>query len=436
MEKIILVYPDYRGGDIFNGQYLPVGLGYLARALENAQIQYKTIDLNIDSIDKLFDEIKYFLPHFLGISMMSFRCKATYQLIANLKSKFPNLTIIVGGPHVAANKDKVMKECLFVDIAVSREGETALVDIVGGRPLPTIKGIFYRQGAKIYFSGERDFIQNLDDIDFPTYKGFNLSRYGKRMQISSSRGCPYECIFCGAPEILGRYWRKRSAKSMIEEFDYWYEKGYRNFYFNDSNFAVDKIRIWNFCEEIRKRNPNVSFRSDGLRADHLDKELLVQMREAKFTHLSFGVESGSDKVLLNLRKGETRAQIEITIATAVNLGFYVTLFFLLGCPGEDKEDIRQSFQLACKYRVERVYFFNLTPIPGTEYYRWAVAKGYIDEFGGNYPEDRFGFPDKMLFGTGNMPKEELISWRRSARWLERKIRWQFRLERLTRKFIL
>ena len=228
--------------------------------------------------------------------------------------------------------------------------------------------------------------------------------------------------------ILGKRWRKRSAKGMIEEFEYWYERGYRIFYFNDSNFAINKARVWDFCEEVIKRNLDVRFSSDGLRADHVDRKLLEQMRRAGFTDLTFGVESGSNKVLQNLKKGETHEQIESAIDAATDLGFYVTLFFLIGSPGEEVDDVEQSFQLVLKYNVANVRFFNLTPIPGTEFYDWTIRHGYMDESEVRYPEVNFGFSSKALLQTDSMNIDQITRCLKKARNIERQIRMRYILQ--------
>ncbi len=433
--RVILVYPDYRSSDTFSVSHLPLGLGYIAKALENANIEYEVIDLNIDFVNDLFHRIEKFCPEFIAVSMMSYRCKETYQLLHNIKNKFPNIKIIAGGPHITANKEIAMKECPAIDIGVVGEGDYSVIEIVNGNPISNIKGVLYRDGDTLKFTGERDFINNLDDIQFPTYRGFKLEKYGKSMQLASSRGCPYRCIFCGAPKILGKRWRKRSVQSMIEELEYWYDKGYRNFYFNDSNFAVDKSRVWDFCEEIIERKLDVCFKCDGLRADHVNRKLLEHIQRAGFTHLTFGAESGSNKILQNLKKGETLEQIESAIASATDLGFHVTLFFLIGSPGENKEDVEQSFQLALKYNLANVYFFNLTPIPGTEFYDWAVKHGYWDESGGRYPEGNFGFSSKALSNTDAMSLEQTTLCLKKARNIEIQVRIKYRFNRLIKSCI-
>jgi anaerobic magnesium-protoporphyrin IX monomethyl ester cyclase len=419
--QIVLMYPNFRTSDVFSQACLNVGLGYIAGALQAAGIRYEVVDLNIDSEEHLIGKTRELRPSFLGVSMLSYRCIETYELLNRLKQEMPRMRIVAGGPHVTANRDAVLAECPAIDVGVVGEGEAAIVDILRGRALSEIKGVLYRDQGEVKFTGERDFIHDLDEILFPTYEGFDLDKYGDAMPLHSSRGCPYRCIFCGAPRILGRRWRKRSAANMVEEVKYWHQRGYRKFCFSDSNLAVDKARVRHFCEAMIESNLQVHFIAEGMRADHVNRELLDLMKRAGFTGIAFGVESGNNRVLQNLRKDETREQIESAISAAVGLGFDVSLFFLIGAPGESAEDIEQSLELSRKYNVASAYFFNLTPIPGTEFYDWAVARGYVDGSQAKYPQGNFGFSDQAAMRTDTLTMDQLTGYIKLARRTERQI---------------
>jgi anaerobic magnesium-protoporphyrin IX monomethyl ester cyclase len=419
--RIVLVYPEYNTSEVFSSAYLPVGLGYLARSLELSSVDYEILDLNIDSTAQLEALISRNHPEYLGISMMSYKCSKTYELLRTIKSSFPWLKILVGGPHVTTNLERVLQDCEAIDICVAGEGEQAVVEIVTGKPWNDVKGAIYRKDGLIEINEGREFIKEMDDIPFPTYSGFKLEKYGRTMQLSSSRGCPNRCIFCGAPKILGKKWRRRSAPKMIEELIYWHKRGYKEFAFNDSNFAVNKKRVEELCDGIMRCNLNVSLSVEGLRADGVDAELLRRMHLAGFNAITFGVESGSNEVLKNLKKGETIEQIESAIKASIDLGFSIGLFFLVGSPGEGLNDLESSLQFACKYDVASVNFFNLVPIPGTEYYEWALSHNYIDPYGGRYPDENFGFSSAACFGTDTLSVTELNKWLKRVRQIERQI---------------
>ncbi len=115
--------------------------------------------------------------------------------------------MIAGGPHLIADRDAVLADCAAIDLGVVGEGEEALVALICGEAPSTVPGVLLREGAAVRFSGARPFIADLDAVPFPDYIGFDVERYAPIVPITSSRGCPYQCIFCGAPRILGRKWR-------------------------------------------------------------------------------------------------------------------------------------------------------------------------------------------------------------------------------------
>ncbi len=419
--KILLTVPDYRASDVFPEVSFPVGLGYLAESLAQAGIGYAVVDLNVEPAAALFAALNAHRPKFLGIGMMSYRCLETYALLAEVKRRYPGVTIVAGGPHLTTNREQVLAECPAIDYGFIGESERTLAAFLGGRPLVGISGVLYRDRDRILSTGDREFITDLDALPFPTYVGFKVGAYSRTVPIHSSRGCPYQCIFCGGPLILGRKWRARSAARMIEEVAWWHDRGYRAFVFSDSNFGLDRRRVGEFCDLVAARGLDVSLAAEGVRGDHFDREMLARMRRAGFGSLAIGVESGSDAILKNLKKGATAKQLEETVAAAVDLGFEVTLFFIVGSPGEGAAEIRQSFALALRHDVARAYFFTMTPIPGTEFHRQAVEAGYIADVRGRYPEGNFGFSDSALLPTGVLTARQLGPWIRRARRVERRI---------------
>jgi len=434
----MLVQAEAKGFNL-NRIQLPVGLGYLARALEISGIEYEVVDLNTETESELFYKIIRSQPNFLGIRMMTYSCRRTYRLLSKIKKLFPDLKIIAGGPHVTANREKVLLECPAIDIGVKGEGESAIVELMYSNTLETIKGVLYRKGQKVCFSGERGPVESLDNIPFPTYRGFRLRSYGRHIHLYSSRGCPYKCVFCSNPKVGGAGWRKRNPQHMIEEIEYWYKKGYRYFTFIDDNFAIDKIRILDFCEEVIKRKLKVALGVHSMRVDRVDEGLLRKMRQAGFAALSFGVESSSDKVLQNLKKGQTLQQIEYAIEKSTDLGFWVELIFLIGSPGEKVEDVERSFQLAQKYRIACMSFYKLLPLPGTELYDWAVEKGYKDMFKGGYPIGRSDewiliFLFKELLWTDSMTPLQVIWLMVKATIIRQQISFRYYLQKYFQKF--
>ncbi|MCJ7762764.1 radical SAM protein, partial [Candidatus Bathyarchaeota archaeon] len=219
-----------------------------------------------------------------------------------------------------------------------------------------------------------------DAMPYPRYGKFELDKYVSRaIPIVSSRGCPYSCIFCSVKASMGRKVRARSSANVLEEIEYWYEKGRRRFGFVDDNFTFYADRVLDICDLIEKRRLRdlELLCINGLRADKVTRELLKRMRQVGFYSIAFGVEGGNDKTLKNVKKGEKLETIRRAIEAACDLDYEVTLHFVIGTPGETEEDIEDSFSLARRYPVSNVYFNNLMPYPGTELYDWVQSKGYF-----------------------------------------------------------
>ena len=166
--------------------------------------------------------------------------------------------------------------------------------------------------------------------------------------MASSRGCPYKCIFCSVKAVAGGKLRVRSPENVIDEIEYWYQKGYRKFNFVDDNFTFYRDRVYKICDEIQRRGlKNLKFTcAGGIRADTVDHKLLARMKEVGFYYNAFGVEGGNDKVLKSIKKGEKMEQIRSAIKDACDLGYEVMLFFLVGSPGETWKDIEDSVAVA------------------------------------------------------------------------------------------
>lgn len=379
--KILLIYPRYPGSHYSGGRNTrpPVGLGIIGEMLKLSGVDYEVVDLGLGyDMNYLNQRIKDYQPDAVGISMMTFRYKYMYSILEKIKESYGNIKIIAGGPHITAWKRKVLEQCPAIDFGIPREGEFIIKELCEGKELPTIKGLIYREGNNILFNGERDLIANLDSIPFPKYEKFELDMYEHAIQINSSRGCPYKCIFCQSCSMLGKKWRGRSAANIADEIQFWYEKRYRNFSFVDDNFTMNKKRIYQLCDEMENRRlDNIRLDAPGVRVDLVDRDLLKRMREIGFWYVAFGIEAGNNNILKALKKGFTIEQAEQGVRDAVELGFAVKLYFLVGSPYETLQDVQDSINFAMKYPIYDVNFGSLMPIPETELIDWVRKEGRL-----------------------------------------------------------
>ncbi|MBI2853654.1 MAG: radical SAM protein [Chloroflexi bacterium] len=369
--KVLICVPHSVG---FHGwpSFPHPGLGYLAEVLERNGIGVDILDMRLGhSVNDLLRRAEEFGADLVGVSTWTFRHKEAYALINRLKEA--GYTVVVGGPHVSVVGRKVLEEC-NADYAIKHEAEFRLLRLCQTKALDQIEGLIYRRSGSIVENGNGDFVDDLDSIPFPRYRSFELNRYapGGGVPIVSSRGCPYMCTFCSAKLVVGRRFRARSAKNVVDEVEYWYREGRRRFSFVDDNFTFDRQRVLDICDLIEQRGLTglIGECGNGVRADKVDVPLLQRMKAVGFNSLAIGVEAGNDKVLKSIKKGESKEAIEKAIKAACDVGFSTRLYFLLGSPGETPQDLEDAVQLALKYPVQEAKFSNIIPFPGTELYNW------------------------------------------------------------------
>ncbi len=412
--RVLLIFPFYFSSVYKSDSYLDAGLGYISEALSAAGVENRVYDMSLYHERKsLFVWIRHFHPDLIGISMRSLNFRDHYAMAKEIKTAFPRIHIVAGGPHVSTLPERVLEDCPSLDFGITLEGEQTIIELCqDDLPLREIGGLLYRdEDRAVNYTGDRQFCGHLDNLSFPTYSSFELQRYSSScIPIVSSRGCPYECIYCPVKVTIGREYRGRNPILVADEVEWWYRRGFRLFDFTDDNFTLIPERVRQFCEEISRRGmKSVEFScGNGIRADRVDRRLLARMKAAGFLKLAFGVEASNNRILKNIKKGETIEEIEQAVAWACELGFQVKLTFLIGSPGETLEDIRESIKLALKYPVWKFNFFNLVPFPGTELYDWITEHGYWSVDPPQHLNNVQHWTNIVSFETPEMSREDRI----------------------------
>lgn len=395
-----MINPSYAGSH-WGPIRPPIGLGYLSETLMCKNINHLIIDMSLSYRENdIFSSIERFKPDLVGLSLLTFRYRDTYNLVRDLKEKFPSISIVTGGPHVSIYGKRILEDVAHIDYCLTREGELSLPRLCRGDELNKIDGLIFRKDGNILCNNSNTFIDDLDVLPFPRYRRFKLRSYvAREIGIITSRGCPYGCIFC--QETLGKKFRMRSARGVVEEIDYWFREGYRDILILDDNFTMSEERVLDICAELEKRNlKGLELRlANGVRADRVNRKLLSRMRRAGFSYISFGVEGGNNRVLKGIGKGETIEEIKMAISLATNLGFEVTLFFLVGSPEERRDDIEDSVNLAKEFPVFDAKFYNLIPFPRTRLYDWVKENGFFLKEPEEYLNDASHWDNTPLFAT-------------------------------------
>ena len=421
-KKVLLINPYFNVE--WKGVTPPIGQAYLAETLQQNGVDYDVLDMNLGHSEKqLFSKIDTFKPDLVALSMITRNYYEFYDLLKKIKEKDGRITTIAGGPHVTIMKEQVLKECPSLDLGCMHEGEQTLLELAqGDKPVAQIKGLLYRDSDNIHYSGDREYCMDLDTIPWPRYEKYELDKYFKEINIFSSRGCPFQCIFCARP-VISSCFRTRSAENVVDEIEYWYRKGYRSFNFEDDNFNLIKERVYTICDEIEARGlTGLLIRcSNGIRADRADRAILTRMRQVGFRYLAIGVDAGNDRMLKVIKKGETMEQIENAIRNACELGFDLKLFFVFGNPTETEDDVKDMAKISLKYPISEVHFNNIIPYPGTELYEWIKDHDGFLQAPEIFLNDAAFMDDTPVFETPELPRAAKIKLKKYLNRVRKKV---------------
>ena len=384
---VVLVNPPYRTKPHQHPPFPPLGLGYLAAVLEKNHYKVEVIDCQASKLS--YEEFKRELskrqPTIVGASSNTRLYKSALEIIKIAKKLHPNCLTLLGGSHVTFWDENALKECPQLDIAVRKEGEYTLLELVqrleAGKGYEDVIGITYRKGNEIVRNPDRPYIENLDELPFPARHLWDLDSIRKTEDIfylMTTRACVYWCEFCAAVRMFGRRYRMRSVKNVVDEVEFLHKKYNATvFTFCDDAFTVDQARTAELCREIRKRGLKIRWNC-GTRVDMITKELLIKMKNAGCVSVWFGVESGTQQVLDEMKKGISPEQTVRTIGWVIELGLKPVPNVLLGFPGETKETAWKTIKFAEKVSPYDVSMFNIaTPYPGTPLYDRVMEKGWV-----------------------------------------------------------
>jgi radical SAM superfamily enzyme YgiQ (UPF0313 family) len=367
------------------GVFPPLGLLYIASYLS------KNTNCEIEVLDSLAKKMSYenieqfiqnYRPDIVGITAHIHNL-IDVILVADIVKKIDkNIYVCLGGPHVNAFPQEAIN-INYVDFAVLGEGEAAFAELVKGieekSDLNEIRGILFKEAGKIIETGKREGIKELDSLPFPARLKLDYKKYysilGSRnimTTMASSRGCPYQCIFCSTPK--GAY-RARSPKNVVDEMEECLNLGINEVHFIDDTFNVDPDRVIKICEEIKRRKLKVKWSFRG-RVDKITKPLLINSKEAGCYRIHLGVETSSDDGLQEFKKGFTIEQIRQAFKLIRGAGINTVAYFLIGCPHEKiKEDVIKTINFSKEIDPDFALFNILTPYPATRLYEEGLAKG-------------------------------------------------------------
>lgn len=389
---MILINPQKNRRDQLGGfaNYVPLnvpfGIGFLSGYLLMKGKSVTVVDEEVTpfTIAILDGYVKSAVaPYIFGISCLTANINRGFEIARLIKERCPSGVVIMGGIHPTVLPDDVVNSGV-VDIVVRNEGEVTLFRlyeaIKAGRDYRDIQGISFLKDGAVTHRGEPPLV-DMNELPIFPYHLFepHRARYNFGF-LTSSRGCPFDCIFCSQRAITGRTYRFMKTDKVIETIDIMVNKyGESNIVFSDDNFVVNKKRMTDICDAIVEHglDRKAAFMCQ-CRGDAITPEVLDHLKRANFNGISFGIESGSNRVLDVIKKAETVEDNVKGIMLAKKYGFKVSGTYILGLPTETRRERLMSYKMAKDLDLDYVRFNNATPYPGTELYEIAKREGGLN----------------------------------------------------------
>ena len=379
--KILLIYP-YCLEDRLQAEdvrVVPIGLYYVGALLK--QNDYDVEIFNWHNINETPHRINEILlqkkPDVIGFSILHANRWGGIEIARIAKDMDEKVKIVFGGIGATFLWEHFLTHFEEIDFAVVGEGEFSFLNLVSCiekddyQNLGEIKGIAFRKEGKIVRTEAAEIIKDLDELPIP-------AKYFNYQHVCSTRGCPGNCSFCGSPEFWGRKVRFHSPDYFVEQLELLYNRGIRFFYFSDDTFTIRKDRVIEICGKILERNLDITWVAIS-RVDYVSEEILYWMRKAGCIQISYGVESGSEKIRKRLCKNITTNRIKKAFALTTSYGILARAYFIYGCPGESWTTLKETMDLIHEIKPLSIIFYILDLFPGTALYSEVRKRSKITD---------------------------------------------------------
>ncbi len=391
----------------------PIYIAYAAAVLEKEGIEVSVIDAVAEEYDsEAFKEaVKNEKPDLCFIETSTPTIYQDINNASNIKG-LDDIEVYLFGTHATIYHMEILGKYDFIDGVLRREFEYTIRDMGKGRPLQEVEGLSYRDNGEIKINKDRPPIMNLDELPFPAWHLFNMEYYESHLYKSpsawviTSRGCPFQCTYCMWPDIMyGHKQRYRSAENICDEMETLIKQfGVREIRLDDDTFALNPKHVINLCNEIERRgiNRKIGWTCFG-HASQSNEEIYKRLSETGCFKIDFGIESGSPKVLKDIKKSLDPDKARNTVKICKKYGLEVYCDFMIGFPHETEDDINMSIDLAKSLDCDYIQVSYVIPYPGTRMYADGVKEGFL-----KYPYDweKYAACEPMI-SSGNIDIEKL-----------------------------
>ena len=399
----------------------PYSLLQIASILRNEGHEVRLIDANGWNVgwESLGIEIKN-----LKYDLLIFRFTPTtfdWDLkTASLSKEYHHDALTVGICWTLQSLPReVLQSSSDLDVYIRHEYESVTPSLITaishGEDLARISGIAYRDGNEVRVNSPAESLLDWNSLPMPAYDllpslngYFTNTPHGSPFTIMyASKGCPYSCIFCTERNTRQK---TRPAENVLSELRYLKRKfDVRTVSFFDETFTIDKKRVETIAEGIKEERLRV-FWYCNTRVNLVSKDLLKIMYDGGCRGIAYGIESGSQKILDTCRKGIKIGQAENAIRWAKEIGMKVFSSFIIGLPEEDWNTVEETIRFVRRTLPTGAEFNVAVPYPGTELYRIALRKGWIEKD----IDWRKMFQHESIMRTDDLDHEDLNQARKMA----------------------
>lgn len=368
--KVLLVNPPYPFEET---PTLPFGLASLAGYLREKDIPVRIEDYivtpySLEKVEKILEEYR---PQIVGATAVTMNVKTALKILADYKKTDPSIITVMGGPHVTFDAEAILMENPCVDYVVRGEGEITFHEMIQRlqqkHSLEDCLGLSWRSNGAAVHNAARPLIEDINVLPYPARDLLPISKYKALsfvLSLSTSRGCPYSCIFCVGRRMVGHKVRYFSVKRVADEFEMLAQEGFVRINIVDDLFTANKKRCIEICEEIVRRGIKQEWAAFA-RVDTISPPLLAKLKEAGCVSLCFGIESGCQEILNTIKKKITLQKCREAVAMCREAGLDPMASYILGLPGETPETVKESMDFAASL-CSNYGFHILAPFPGTE----------------------------------------------------------------------
>ena len=358
----------------------PLGLGYLAAAARSAGIAVRGLDLARDGVRGLERAAADPAVRWIGFSAFTRTWPRIVRLTEILKTARPDVSFLLGGPHVTCLPEASLRESL-ADVAVIGEGErtlATLLHLAGGRSLDGVPGIAFREGRRIRLTARAEPIPSIDALAFPDRDFLPVRRYGRGMwaraypyaSLITSRGCTAACTYCPSRRLWDGCWRPRSPDNVLEEMEMVRRRYHiRHFILEDDQFLGAPTRVEELCGRLASLNRPFTWElPNGVPPDQLTVGQIPLLARGGCVSLTLSLETRHVDPRITGRPAFRPEGIRERIEACHRHGIFVGGYFLSGFPGETRRQMEGTLEDALRLPLDSAHFSLLEPLPGTLFY--------------------------------------------------------------------